>query len=78
MATQERAASLLRSIDVGVSARGMLVLVIHRRLVLPPGLTARGLPVGIEFDAPARSDRKLLALGLSLEHALGPIPPPNI
>lgn len=47
-------------------------------LGLPAGLTARGLPVGIEFDAPARSDRTLLALGLSLEHALGPIPPPNI
>jgi indoleacetamide hydrolase len=47
-------------------------------LVLPAGLTATGLPVAVEFDAPAASDRALLALGLSLEHALGPLPPPNI
>jgi Asp-tRNA(Asn)/Glu-tRNA(Gln) amidotransferase A subunit family amidase len=47
-------------------------------LVLPAGLTASGLPVGIEFDAPAAADRPLLALGASLEQALGPIPPPNI
>jgi len=47
-------------------------------LVLPSGLTATGLPVGIEFDAPAGSDRALLALGLSLERVLGPLPPPNI
>jgi indoleacetamide hydrolase len=47
-------------------------------LVLPAGLSAAGLPVGIEFDAPAHADGSLLALGLSLERALGSIPPPNI
>jgi indoleacetamide hydrolase len=47
-------------------------------LVVPSGLTAAGLPVGMEFDAPAHADGRLLALGLSLERALGPIPPPNI
>jgi Asp-tRNA(Asn)/Glu-tRNA(Gln) amidotransferase A subunit family amidase len=47
-------------------------------LVLPAGLTAAGLPVGIEFDAPAAADRPLLALGAGLERALGPISPPNI
>ena len=47
-------------------------------LVLPAGLTTAGLPVGIEFDAPAREDRRLLALGLSLEGALGPILAPNV
>ena len=47
-------------------------------LVLPSGLTATGLPVGIEFDAPAGADRALLAFGLSIERLLGPLPPPNI
>ena len=47
-------------------------------LVLPAGLTSAGLPIGMEFDAPAASDRALLALGVSLARALGPIPSPNI
>ena len=47
-------------------------------LVLPAGLTSAGLPVSLEFDAPAAADRALLALGVSLERALGPIPPPRI
>ena len=40
-------------------------------LVLPVALTRGGLPVAIEFDAPAGADRALLALGLSAERALG-------
>jgi len=47
-------------------------------LVLPSGLTARGLPVAIELDAAAGTDRALLALGLSVAAALGSIPPPRI
>lgn len=47
-------------------------------LVLPAGLTAEGLPVGLEFLAPAGGDRVLLAAGLSLEQALGPIPPAKV
>ena len=47
-------------------------------LVIPAGLTAAGLPVGIEFDAPAGADRALLSLGLGLQAALGPIPSPTI
>ncbi len=47
-------------------------------LVLPAGMTANGLPVGIEFDALMGNDRALLSLGLSLEKALGPIPPPKV
>ena len=47
-------------------------------LVLPAGMTSTGLPIGFEFDALPRQDRELLALGLSLEKALGPIPAPRI
>jgi Asp-tRNA(Asn)/Glu-tRNA(Gln) amidotransferase A subunit family amidase len=46
-------------------------------LVLPAGITSGGLPIGIEFDAPAAADRSLLSLGLSLEEGLGSIPAPN-
>ena len=47
-------------------------------LVLPAGMTADGLPVGLEFDGPSGSDASLLALGFALELALGPIPPPAL
>jgi mandelamide amidase len=39
------------------------------------GATSK-LPVGLELDGPAGSDRRLLAIGLSLEKLFGPIPPP--
>jgi len=47
-------------------------------LVLPAGMTSDGLPVGMEFDALSGKDRQLLALGLSLEKALGAAPAPKI
>ena len=47
-------------------------------LVLPAGLTADGLPVSLEFDGPAGSDRDLLGLGLAIEQVLGPIPAPHL
>lgn len=47
-------------------------------LVLPAGMSSTGLPIGLEFDALPGQDRDLLALGLSLEQALGPIPAPKI
>jgi len=43
---------------------------------LPIGLGRRtGLPVGLELDAPAGSDRRLLAIGIAIESVLGRIPP---
>jgi len=45
-------------------------------LSVPIGLTAEGLPVGIELDGPAGSDRRLLAIGMSIEELIGPIPAP--
>ena len=43
-------------------------------LTIPAGLTKSGLPIGIEFEALPLADEKLLALGLTLEEALGPLP----
>jgi len=45
-------------------------------LSLPAGLTAAGLPVGLELDAPMGTDRALLGLGIAVEALLGPLPPP--
>jgi indoleacetamide hydrolase len=45
-------------------------------LVLAAGLTAEGLPVSLEFDGPAGTDRVLLGIGLALEVALGRLPAP--
>jgi mandelamide amidase len=47
-------------------------------LVLPAGLTTQGLPVALEFDGPAGTDRALLQLGLALEQALGTLAPPHL
>ena len=38
---------------------------------LPVGLTAAGLPVGIEIDGPENSDRRLLAIAATLEQIFG-------
>jgi indoleacetamide hydrolase len=46
-------------------------------LVLPIGLTGGGLPVTLEFDGPAGTDRALLTLGLALEQTLGRLPAPR-
>jgi mandelamide amidase len=47
-------------------------------LVLPAGMTSSGLPIGLEFDALPGEDRGLLAVGLSLERALGPVAAPKV
>jgi Asp-tRNA(Asn)/Glu-tRNA(Gln) amidotransferase A subunit family amidase len=46
-------------------------------LSVPAGLTGDGLPVGLELDGPAGSDRILLAIGLAVEEVLGRCPPPS-
>jgi mandelamide amidase len=47
-------------------------------LVLAAGMTSGGLPIALEFDSQAGSDRSLLALGLSLERVLGTVPAPKV
>ena len=39
-------------------------------LSIPAGRTPQGLPVGLEIDGPASSDRRLLAIGLTVEQVL--------
>lgn len=46
-------------------------------LSLAAGLTADGLPVGLEFDGLAGCDVDLLSLGLAVENELGRLPPPR-
>lgn len=46
-------------------------------LQIPIALGATsGLPVGMELDGPAGSDRRLLSIGLALEELFGRMPPP--
>ncbi|MDE0059145.1 MAG: indoleacetamide hydrolase [Defluviicoccus sp.] len=46
-------------------------------VTLPAGLSAGGLPVGMELDGPAGSDRALLALGAAVEAVLPATPAPS-
>jgi len=46
-------------------------------IVLPAGMTS-GLPVGIEFDGPAASDRDLLSLALAVERVVESNPAPTL
>lgn len=45
---------------------------------LPAGLTAQGLPVGLEFDAAAGNDRNLLGLCLAAERVFGTLAAPRL
>ncbi len=47
-------------------------------IVIPAGLNSAGLPVSLELDGPAASDRELLGIGLAIENALGHLAPPEI
>jgi mandelamide amidase len=47
-------------------------------LQIPMGLAGSPLlPVGLELDGPAGSDRRLVALGMAMERVLGRLPPPR-
>jgi mandelamide amidase len=47
-------------------------------LQIPIGFGATSkLPVGLELDGPAGSDRRLVAIGLALEPVFGRLPPPD-
>ena len=45
-------------------------------LSIPAGLTAQGLPVGLELDALSGRDAELLALGMAAEKTMGAVPVP--
>jgi mandelamide amidase len=47
-------------------------------LSLAAGLTADGLPVGLELDGPLGSDRRLLAIGVAFEQWLGVLAGPTL
>jgi Asp-tRNA(Asn)/Glu-tRNA(Gln) amidotransferase A subunit family amidase len=47
-------------------------------LALHAGMSAGGLPVGLEIDGPLGSDRRLLAIGMAMEALLGRAPAPAL
>ena len=47
-------------------------------IIVPADLNSEGLPVSLELDGPAGSDRELLGIGLAIESVLGHIPPPGL
>ncbi len=47
-------------------------------LSLFAGMTASGLPIGLEIDGPVGSDTTLLGLGLSMEKLFGDAPSPKV
>ena len=53
-------------------------LVTAGALSLPAGLTAGGLPVGLELDGPLGSDTRLIAIGMAVESLLGALPAPPL
>jgi len=47
-------------------------------IIVPAALNDEGLPVCLELDGPAGSDRALLGIGLAIEKIFGHLPPPAI
>jgi mandelamide amidase len=46
-------------------------------VTIPAGLTSAGLPVGIEFDGPSHSDRRVLEIAAAAERVMPRIPAPR-
>jgi indoleacetamide hydrolase len=61
----------IRNTDPGSNA-GIPGLSVHA------GMTAGGLPVGLELDGPVGSDQRLLGIGMSIEALLGLAPAPPV
>ncbi len=47
-------------------------------LSIPAGMTAGGLPLGMEIDGPLGSDANLLAIGMAIEAVWGPLKAPAL
>jgi mandelamide amidase len=47
-------------------------------LSLPAGLSAGGLPVGLNLEGPIDGDSTVLAIGMAIESVLGPLPAPQL
>lgn len=47
-------------------------------LSIPSGMSRDGLPIGLELVGPESSDARLLAAGEAVEHALPPLPRPDL
>lgn len=62
-------ATFIRNTDPGSNA-GIPGVALHA------GMTAGGLPVGLEIDGPLGTDRRLLAIALAMEAVLGRAPAP--
>jgi len=45
---------------------------------LPVGITAAGLPIGMELSGPAGSDQKLLSIAAAIESLLPKLPAPPV
>ncbi|MFY8079321.1 MAG: amidase family protein, partial [Limnohabitans sp.] len=45
---------------------------------IPAGLTAAGMPVGMQIDGPLGSDANLLSIGMGIEEVWGPVKAPAI
>jgi indoleacetamide hydrolase len=47
-------------------------------LSLPAGMSACGLPVGLNLEGPIDGDSTILAIGMAIESLLGPLPAPEL